>query len=194
MKEKHVGSNETDITGVLVVVFVLMIGILIAKVAGDFTTRSTSTSTRASEAGTIIAESTKCDADGTQTWWGQKLICGVEKINGKCPATNPVTDRTHWFAKLVCHTTSSMDIYFNTTVERTGKSPGKDVKRGNQYCIDNTGNNSNAKCLVKKFTNSLDWDLNSKKWRNSAYSGYIKYVSKPWGIGVSCPVLVKAYI
>jgi hypothetical protein len=188
MQRKNSHSKETDITGILVVALFVMLGILFVTFSNTLTKKTTSTSTRASEAKAIMAESTKCDVDGTQTWWGKKIECAVEKIDGQCPSTNPVTDSTHWFGKLICHTNSSMDIYFNMVFERTGRSPGKDVKRGNQYCIDNTENNG-AKCLVKKFTNNLDWDLNNDKWRNNAYSGYIEYKSKLGNI--SCPVLIK---
>lgn len=48
--QHHDSAKETDITAVLVVALVLMVGVLIAKTAGDFTAKSTSISTRAAEA------------------------------------------------------------------------------------------------------------------------------------------------
>lgn len=48
MSEHHGPAKETDITAVLVIAFVLVVGVLIAKTAGDFTKQTTSTSSRAS--------------------------------------------------------------------------------------------------------------------------------------------------
>lgn len=65
MQEKHVQSKDTDITGILVVALVLMVGVLIAKVAGDFSTKSTSTNTKAAPTRLSIScnRPTSTDAD-----------------------------------------------------------------------------------------------------------------------------------
>jgi hypothetical protein len=47
MPDNHGVTKETDITAALVVVFVLMLAILIAKVANDFTKQTTSTDSKA---------------------------------------------------------------------------------------------------------------------------------------------------
>lgn len=47
MQEKHSGSKDTDITSGLVVAFVFLLAVLIAKTAGDFSLTKTSTSTKA---------------------------------------------------------------------------------------------------------------------------------------------------
>lgn len=48
MQDKHVKTKEIDITPFIVATFVVMVAILIARVAGDFTKVTTSTSSRAS--------------------------------------------------------------------------------------------------------------------------------------------------
>jgi len=47
MQEHHGPAKETDITNILVIAFVVLVAVMIAKVAGDFTSKSTSTSTKA---------------------------------------------------------------------------------------------------------------------------------------------------
>lgn len=47
MPEKHVKSKETDITGALVILLILMVAVAIVKFTGDFTAQKTSTSTKA---------------------------------------------------------------------------------------------------------------------------------------------------
>lgn len=47
MQDKQVKTKETDITPYIVATFVVMVAILIAKMAGDFTTMQTSSATKA---------------------------------------------------------------------------------------------------------------------------------------------------
>ena len=49
MQDKQVKVKETDITPFIVATFVVMVAVLIAKVAGDFTKKSTSVATRATK-------------------------------------------------------------------------------------------------------------------------------------------------
>lgn len=198
MQEKHVKSKETDITGLLVVVFVLMIGILIAKVAGDFTTRSTSTSTRASErtaARSVFA--TTCSENGKMTWWGKTIPCPVAKVNGKCPKTNPVDDDTSTSLNptqdLQCHTEAAMDTYFGdeNPYEGVKNIETAQVRRGNFYCETMIGNGLKPVCL------RAPWDLTYSLFapgfigkKGTIYSGYRKYISAPTQLfGVQCPIL-----
>ena len=113
MSEKHIKSKETDITGALVIALVLMIGALIVKVAGDFTSiKTTSTKAEAKDYKTdtdICAEKVgplsngtypkikqaivgsgkgKCQDGGSgnvSAWWGTGVVSTfVECLAGKC--------------------------------------------------------------------------------------------------------------
>lgn len=85
MPEKHINSKETDITGVLVVTFVVMIGLLIIKVTGDFTKiKTTSSKAQAKEYktdATICAEKVGAISNGTYPKIKQAIV-GSGK--GKC--------------------------------------------------------------------------------------------------------------
>jgi hypothetical protein len=77
MQNKLNNSKETDITAALVVVFVLMLAILIAKVANDFTKQTTSTSSKASE----VKDDVKYDPKFVfeKNWFGKTIL--VDKNN-----------------------------------------------------------------------------------------------------------------
>jgi hypothetical protein len=47
MVEKHLKSKETDVTGILAILLILIVGAAIVKLTGDFTAQKTSTSTKA---------------------------------------------------------------------------------------------------------------------------------------------------
>lgn len=198
MKEKHGTSNETDITGVLVVVFVLMVGILIAKVAGDFTTRTTSTSTRAAQNMRPLSSFvTQCPDNQVITWWGLTIPCPIAKVDGSCPKTNPVDDNTSTSLNpkkdRQCHTLGSMDSYFNQQLIYATDGIGSwNIKRGTQYCKDQSGN-KNAVCLMawgKSY--NIDCDASTGKPK-SPYEGYIKYTKGViFKSNVNCPIFFQS--
>lgn len=63
MNDQHNKTKETDITPVIVTVFVVLTAILIARVAGDFTNRKTSTYTKAAPKAASEKQSAWCRAN-----------------------------------------------------------------------------------------------------------------------------------
>lgn len=63
MQDKQVKTKETDITPFIVATFVVMVAILIAKVAGDFTNKRTSTNTKAAPKAATEKQSAWCRAN-----------------------------------------------------------------------------------------------------------------------------------
>lgn len=63
MQDQHHKAKETDITSFLVIAFVVMTAILIAKVAGDFTNKRTSTYTKAAPKAASEKQSAWCKAN-----------------------------------------------------------------------------------------------------------------------------------
>lgn len=177
MQEKHSGSKETDITSGLVIAFVVLTAVLIAKMAGDFTAVKTSTASKA-------APATSCNAtSNTQAWYGSNVECGKEKVSGSCPSTHVVTDNTFLIGKLRCRSYTSMDSYFSDDKNfvLTGKQSYQ-VRRSNAYCERMTGK-AGAKCLSK----SMDYDLNSDQFINPAFRSLKKS-------GTKCPMFVETGI
>jgi hypothetical protein len=176
-EQKTLKSKDTDITGVLVGILVVLVMVLIAKTAGDFANKPTSTATKAKF-------TTACPTNG-QEWWGKTIGCPVAKVDNKCPAEYPVDDNTSTALApskdLQCFSTVVMDQYYNQDYESRASIGTDYVKRGNQYCASITGNSS-AKCLA---SDSYDWDYKNKTWKNPNYS---TYSDQPQG---KCPLLIK---
>lgn len=82
MNEQHHKTKEVDITPYIVAVFVVMVAILIAKVAGDLTRVTTSTSSRASEKKLTAAQAAKNKADAA-------------KNDDKCRQNPPFKDKEY---------------------------------------------------------------------------------------------------
>jgi hypothetical protein len=177
MQDKHGSHKETDITAVLVIAFVLIVGVLIAKTAGDFAAKPTSTSTKAFGA--------KCE-DGKLVWWSKSVTCPVAKVDNECPSTNTVNDKTGKSpGGTPCHSTTSMDTYFLQEYQTVINIRPASVKRGNDVCTSGTGE-SKSVCLISP------WDhINGKVKDTSPYKNYTKFTS--WGkpFGITCPILLK---
>ncbi len=101
MQEKHIKTKETDITAVLVITFVVLVAALIAKVAGDFTTKTTSTSSRAGFSNKLLQTQTpdqQCQNKNPagiydSTYSNSGDFCPDNQIIGLCGGVNDYTDK-----------------------------------------------------------------------------------------------------
>lgn len=110
-------SRETDITGLLVVVLVVLIGVLIATTTQRFITQKTSTSSRASErkltlndiantslpgtlSSPLVYGDPKCDA-GLAGWFGSCVAIANPQCKNKCDGTTSIPDQTS-YGKRIC--------------------------------------------------------------------------------------------
>lgn len=103
MQDKHVVTKETDITSFIVATFVVMFAILIAKVAGDFTKVTTSTSSRASAPAktktvkTLAPQTAYGDIvcpEGQKSWFGVCIEVTDPECAKSCAPNVTVADKT----------------------------------------------------------------------------------------------------
>lgn len=211
MQEKTSHAKETDITSVLVISFVVLVAVLIAKVAGDFSAQKTSSSTRASAPRSNTASlqggqnnplndtagSTPVPTPLTEPWFDTnistdkftKLSTGEQS---DCEDPNYALDRTSygdvsWSVKLYCRAKNDIVNFFAWDIEKPSSNPGliknMTIKNSDTYCVRQSGN-QNAICFAES-TNARSTD------RYELPSEYKKYKNKEKKY-VECPVLRKA--
>lgn len=103
MNEQHHKTKEVDITPYIVAVFVVMVAILIAKVAGDLTRVTTSTSSRASApdktkavrslAPQLAYGDITC-SEGKKSWFGVCIEVNDPECAQSCAPNVTVADKT----------------------------------------------------------------------------------------------------
>jgi len=150
MQDKHAPGKETDITAALVIVFALLVAVTIAKVAGDFTKQTTSTSSRASynyssasdcankykngissDKYTVVGAVSSCGKDSSNM---DKVTVGLIGVGYKCCVT-VATYRTYSNNKC-----SSLDFYYTDGTKGTKVmqcKPIKQVCKATNYDINN---------------------------------------------------------
>jgi len=142
MQEKQTKSKETDITAILVITFVVLVAALIAKVAGDFTTKSTSTSSRASfnkKLTTTRTPNQQCQDKNPagiydSDYSNSQDFCPDMSYLGLCSGTSDYTD------KIVTCKGTTIGITYNCCRNAT-----EAVKLGDKHCQKNN-TDKNAKC------------------------------------------------
>lgn len=221
MQEKHSSSKETDITGVLVVVLVLMVGVVIAKVAGDFTTQKTSSSTRAaaSQKGKLTTKPKvvgrvryqsggPCynpdDPNGTYKWWFNSCIkVNQDECQDKCQAGQTISDETSYGAitcpgKKRCLPLSgawNAKSQFSFTTDNLSSTFCESMTgRTGAVCYDPSGGVNIKGLDISKYDSFYTQD------RNTTYGDYTYYIeggnffwSAIWGnyYWVECPLYVS---
>jgi len=187
MNDQHHKTKETDITPYIVMTFVVMVAILIAKVAGDFTKTTTSTSSRASaptQAKGIRALSPQMAygdvacAGGQKSWFGVCIEVNDPECAQSCVPNVTVADKTV-YGKNTCsgetrcvpltirkHFSFNMSEAASPFCEKVTGQKGatcysawakSPVKNIEEYEIFLAGENGNNTAFYKKKFNALGW-------------------------------------
>ncbi|MFZ2206640.1 MAG: hypothetical protein WA061_05635 [Microgenomates group bacterium] len=177
MQEKHTKAKETDITLVLVITFVILVAALIAKVAGDFTSTTTSTSSRAGFNKKLLQTQTpnqQCQAKNPagiydSTYSSAKDFCPDNQIIGLCGGVLDYTDKT-----VTCKGTT-LGVEYNCC-----RDAAEVKKLGDSHCQRNNSD-TNSKC--KSSCGSGESQLASK---DCAYVNKVVGLATSLKPGVCC--------
>jgi len=91
MEEKQTKSKETDITSALVIFFVILVAIMIAKVAGDFSKQTTSTNSRASVTSSNVITNAQRNAGGDlSNLIGSRIVARIADSKKKQSVNDPI--------------------------------------------------------------------------------------------------------
>ncbi|MCX6732868.1 MAG: hypothetical protein NTV98_04995 [Candidatus Roizmanbacteria bacterium] len=174
MAEKHLKSKETDITGVLVVALIVMVGFLIVKVTGTFTQTSTSTSSRAAKPALKSTSANKTVVASPKDDWcksndplngasGRTLDPGYDGSNDKCVGkiyncggnaiigidTNYAVDETTSYLAMSKSDSNSCSRDTGTRLEVCCRKTANTQVLGDSSCRTSLGN-TEAFCTIDK--------------------------------------------
>lgn len=150
MQEKTGHAKETDITAVLVITFTVLVAILIAKVAGDFTNQSISTSTRA--AGTKCIDNKPLGDNNyiSAGDWCEVDRTGINIKNKPCANGNAIGDFTGsnvcGVASKCCRSLAQISVLGAQRCERETKNIGSICGTSKQDCNNKGYKESSTKC------------------------------------------------
>lgn len=160
MKEKHGKSNETDITGVLVVALFVMLGILFVTLSNTLTKKTTSTSTRASDVNSVtmtlpssIAYGDPSCPAGQKGWFGICIAVNAEECIDKCPPAQSIADKTS-YGKETCRLGKTRCLPLKVPNSVSGYFNFNNPSTSDGFCIKSTGQ-SGAVCYTKTGINNV---------------------------------------
>jgi len=216
MEEKQTKSKETDITAILVITFVVLVAVLIARVAADFSAQKTSSSTRASvnikgyslKAKPKVVGKVKYqnpDICGqtyasTELWFNECVPVTQDQCKDKCTAGSTIVDDTA-YGKLKCPDqnrclpitgTSNVKTLFSFTPDNLSSKFCEEVTGvTGAVCYDSNGG------LNIKGLDISEYDSFYTSERNNMYGDYTFYekgINWFWFFGeyyyVECPLYV----